>query len=97
MMATYQVRNVDELENRTADLSTTNRSINKSAESLQYVLEQIKTNWTNEQGQDIVSIVAELEACIKTINGSIVPVVDKYVISMNNLAIETRTNQSRTM
>lgn len=94
---TYDIRNVNLLENTVSDLATTSQNVVKNAESLQYVLNEIKTNWQNEEGQDIQSIIAELEGCITTLKSAIAPTISKYVGTMNTLVADSRATQNRTI
>lgn len=94
---TYDIRSVDELENSTARLSSSNQVVSNDADSLAYILEQIKTNWQNEAGTDLASIILELEKCIQSLKNAINPTVSKYIETMNTLVAESRTTQSRSM
>ena len=94
---TYDIRDVNALESTVSDLATTCQSVVKNGESLQYILNQITTNWQNDEGQDIQSIVAELQGCIANLNNAIAPTVSKYISTMNTLVAESRATLNRTI
>ncbi|HBA37939.1 MAG TPA: hypothetical protein DCY94_04390 [Firmicutes bacterium] len=94
---TYEIRNLDDLENSVSDLLRVNENIRKNADSMQYIIKQVKINWENEAGQDLASILQELEECANKIEGAIIPTVDKYVSVMNTLVQESRSTQSNTL
>lgn len=94
---TYDIRNIDELESSTATLASTNQKVSNDIASLAFILNEIRTNWQNEAGADLASIIKELEDCINKVQTAINPTVGKYVTTMNNLVAESRSTQSRTM
>lgn len=94
---TYSIRSIDELENSANALASSNQKITNDATSLNYILEQIKSNWQNEAGTDLASIITELEKCIKSISEAINPTVGEYVKTMNMLVAESRSTQSKTL
>lgn len=97
MKMTYDIRNIDQLENSTATLSSSNQKVANNAQSLAYILNQIRTNWQNEAGADLASIISELEKCISSLQTAINPTVEKYVETMNTLVAESRSNQNRSL
>lgn len=94
---TYDIKSIDELESSTATLASINQKVSSDAASLAYVLNEIKTNWQNEAGADLASIISELEGCINKLQSAINPTVGKYVDVMNGLVANSRATQSRTM
>ncbi len=94
---TYDIRSIDELESSTATLASSNQKVTNDAQSLAYILEQIKTNWQNEAGTDLASIITELEKCINSLQNAINPTVSKYIETMNTLVAESRSTQSRSV
>ncbi len=94
---TYEIKDLSLLESDTADLSSANGKIQGNASSLQYIINQIRANWQNEAGQDLASILQELEECSNTLTNAIVPTVEKYVNTMNTLAAESRRTQGNTL
>lgn len=92
---TYEIRNVDELENSAANLATYNQKITNNASSIKWVLGQIQENWENEAAADLASIIEGLTECINNLNNTISPTIAKYVTTMNTLVAETRRNQSQ--
>lgn len=94
---TYDIKSIDGLETSTSELATTNQKVSNDVASLAYILNEIKTNWQNEAGADLASIITELEGCINKVQTAINPTVGKYVTTMNNLVAESRSTQSKTM
>lgn len=94
---TYDITSVDQLETSTADLATINQNVSTNVTSLASVLNDIKTNWQNEAGADLASIIKELEDCINKLQTAINPTVGKYVETMNTLVANSRSTQSRTI
>lgn len=94
---TYDIRSVDQLETSTASLATINQKVSNDIASLNYILNEIKSNWQNEEGADITSAVAELEKCISKVQSAINPTVGRYVDTMNSLVANSRSTQSKTM
>ena len=94
---TYNIKSIDELEASTAALASSNQKVTNNANSLSYILNQIKENWQNEAGSDLASFITELEKCINSIQYAISPTVTEYVKTMNTLAAESRSTQSKTL
>ncbi|MCI8446069.1 MAG: hypothetical protein HFH31_01090 [Bacilli bacterium] len=94
---TYNIQNVDSLESSAQNLATSNSKVSNDADSLQYVLDQIKTNWQNEAAQDLASVISELSTCISNLKNAINPTLTKYVQTMNTLVAETRTTQGKSI
>lgn len=94
---TYEIKNVDELEQSAADLANSNQKVSSDAASLVYIIKEIKANWQNEAGTDLASIISELERCTNKLQQAINPTLAKYIETMNSLVIESRTTQNQSM
>lgn len=94
---TYDIKSVDQLEASSSTLASVNQKVSSDVASLAYILNEIKSNWQNEEGADIASAVSELENVINKVQSAINPTVGKYVDTMNGLVAESRATQSRTM
>lgn len=94
---TYSIQNVDNLENSAQELENSNSKVINDAESLQYILNQILSNWENEEGLDRKGIEEEFVGCINNLKEAITPTITKYVKTMNTLVGETRTIQKRSV
>ena len=94
---TYEIRDINQLESSTQELANSNQKVSADVTSLEYILNQIKENWQNDAGTDIMSIVTELESCISKLKVAINPTVSKYVDTMNSLVAESRATQNQSM
>lgn len=94
---TYDIKSIDQLENSAMTLASSNQKIANDAESLAYIIGQIRSNWQNEAGSDLASIITELEKCITNIQGAINPTISEYTKTMNTLVAESRSTQNRSL
>lgn len=94
---TYDINNLSELENSVTELFNVNEKIKGNTNSLESIIKQINQNWTNDEGEDITSILKELDDCVQKLAGAIIPTVDEYVSTMNTLAENSRKTQSNTI
>lgn len=94
---TYEIRDINQLEGSTQELANTNQKVTSDVSSLEYILKEIRENWQNDEGTDIMSIVAELEQCINKLRVAITPTVGRYVDTMNSLVAESRATQNKSM
>lgn len=91
----YEIANINLLESSAANLSIYNRKLTDYAENLKSILNSIRQNWENENGQDIQSITKSIDESIKALTGSIQPVITNYVKTLNLIVSETRATQNR--
>ncbi len=96
MEGNYQINNAIELENSASNLATYNQKLANNVQSLQYILKTVQENWQNDSGADLQSYINGLNTCISRLSNTIIPVIDKYVNTMNTLAISTQQTQQRT-
>lgn len=94
---TYDIRDINALEVSTQELANTNQKVATDTSSLEYIIKEIKNNWQNEAGSDLMSVISELETCINTMRNAINPTVGKYVDTMNTLVAESRATQNKSM
>ncbi len=95
--SSYEIVSLDRLENSAGNLASYNQQISNNIGSLKYIMKAILENWENEAGQDISSIMLNLNDAIKTLSEDIQPVITTYVKTLNNIVTETRANQNRTL
>lgn len=93
----YYIASLDRLENSAANLASYNQQITNNASSLTYIVNSVRENWENENGQDIESILANLNDAIRVLSEDIQPVISTYVETLNRIVTETRLNQGKTM
>lgn len=93
--STYEIGDLNQLENSAASLARYNQEITNNTSSLSYILRSVNENWQNEQGQDIQSIMTSLEDSIRVLNEDIQPILKEYSTTINNVVTETRATQSR--
>ena len=96
MEGNYQINNPVELENCASNLATYNQRLANNVESLQYILKTVQENWQNDSGADLQSYINGLSTCISRLSNTIIPVIDKYVNTMNTLAVSTQQTQQKT-
>ena len=96
MEGNYQINNAIELENSASNLDTYNQKLANNVQSLQYILKTVQENWQNDSGADLQSYITGLNTCISRLSNTIIPVIDKYVNTMNTLAVSTQQTQQRT-
>lgn len=94
--STYEISSIDGLENSAGTLANYNQQISNNIASLKYVMNAVQENWENSDGQDINSIMTNLNDAIKSLSEEIQPVIATYVKSLNQIVTETRATQSRT-
>lgn len=97
MQDTYEIKDVNALEESAGNLATYSQNLVNNTNSLSYILETVNNLWQNENGQDKASYVSTLNDCIKEIKETIIPTLNRYVETMNTLAASTRTTQSNTV
>lgn len=97
MQDTYEIKDVNALEESAGNLATYSQNLVNNTNSLSYILETVNGLWQNENGQDKASYVSTLNECIKEIKETIIPTLNRYVETMNTLAASTRTTQSNTV
>lgn len=95
--STYDIANVPALENSSANLANYNQQLTNNIKSLEYVMNSINQNWQNESGNDINSIMNNLNNGINTLSENIQPVIGKYVETLNQIVVETKVNQNRSL
>lgn len=93
----YNIQNVDWLEQDASDLATQKQKVYECVEQIKLLINDIKSNWENEAGADLQSIITELEKFDHILLSAINPVVSKYVETMNILVAESRSNQNRSL
>lgn len=91
----YKIENLENLETSSANLAKYNQQITDNVNSLNYILKSIRENWENEAGEDIQSILLNLNDNISTLKNEIQPIIAKYVDTINQIVTETRINQNR--
>ena len=96
-MDTYKINNLNSLEESAAVLGNNGADLEKNAESIKWILSQIKANWENPDGLDIVSVEKSLNECITKLNDTIIPLVREYAETLNTLVAATREIQKREM
>jgi len=94
-LSSYELSNLDQLESSAANLARYEQQIANNVKSLGFIINSVKQNWENEAGEDIQSILLNLNANISTLGDEIQPVIRKYVEAINQIVTETRLNQSR--
>lgn len=95
--SSYEIVSIDRLENSAGNLANYNQQITNNVGSLKSVMNAMSENWENEDGQDINSILLNLNDAIKSLSEEIQPVITTYVKSLNQIVAETRANQSKTL
>lgn len=95
--SSYYIASLDRLENSAANLASYNQQITNNARSLAYIVNSVRENWENENGQDIESILANLNDAIRVLSEDIQPVISTYVETLNRIVTETRLNQGKTL
>ena len=91
----YEIASVDALENSASNLANYNQQITSNVKTLEYIISAVRENWQNESGNDIESIMANLNSADKTLTETIQPVISKYVETLNQIVLDTRATQSR--
>lgn len=95
--STYDIANIDALENSASNLANYNQQLTNDIKSLRYVIKAVNENWQNEAGNDIQSIMANLNTGMQTLCDNIQPVIGKYVETLNQMVAETKINQGRSL
>ena len=95
--STYNIANVDALEHSSSNLANYNQQLTNYIKSLEYIIKSVRDNWQNESGNDLESIMSNLNTGIRTLSESIQPVIGKYVETLNQMVVETRANQGRSL
>lgn len=91
----YEISNLDQLENSAANLAKNDQQIANCTRSLEYIIKAVQQNWENESGEDIQSILLNLNNNISTLRDEIEPIIRKYIETLNQIVAETRLNQSK--
>lgn len=95
--SSYNIANLDALQNSSANLASYNQQLTNDIRSLQYIINAVRENWQNEAGNDIGSIMHNLNEGMKLLSDNIQPVIGKYVETLNQIVVETKINQGRSL
>lgn len=88
--------NAENLANSTGNLATFNQELSNNIESIKFIANEIKSNWTNDTlGNDINTSLSKLNECIDKINTVVFPVLNQYVETMNTLAVSVSTTAKK--
>lgn len=94
--SSYHISSLNRLEESASNLEAYNQQITNNANSIAYIIKAVRENWQNEEGQDIESILVNLNDAVTFLTENIQPIITTYVGSLNKIVEETRVNQNKT-
>ena len=100
-MATYDtgdnfdIASIQRLEQSAEKLSSYNQNLTTKANSLEEIVTAIRNNWENEDGQDIQSILTNINNAIDKLSAQIQPIIVDFSEVLTTFAANTRSTQKK--
>lgn len=93
----YVINSLVDLETSANELARYRQNLGVDSSNLSDAIGILQSNWKNESGSDIESIMLALNSALKSIDEEIIPAIGNYVNIINEIILETKQNQNTTL
>ncbi len=92
---TFEIKSIDQLFTDANNIKSISSDLTAIIEHLRNITTSLKTNWENEQGEDIKSSIQKINTIITALEENIIPLYGQVSTVLNDIGTKTKALQAK--